>query len=99
MVSYRVQVNWRDIASRKGTYQSALVPGNTGLLVGVGVGVSVDLTGLTAKETVQLGADLVATISIDGVALSATGLFRLVGVCEWWWCGGGVVVVNSPGRA
>lgn len=55
-------------------YQSVLVPGNTGLLVGVGVGVSLGLTGLTAKETVQVGANLVGTASLDSVALSATGL-------------------------
>lgn len=57
--------------------QSVLVPGNTSLLVGVGVGVSLGLTGLTAKETVQVGADLVGTASLDGVALSATGLEEL----------------------
>lgn len=57
-----------------GTYQSGLVPLNTGLLVGVGVGVALGGTGLTAEETVKVGADLVGTASLGGVALGATGL-------------------------
>lgn len=61
------------------SYQSVLVPGDTGLLVGVGVGVAVGLTSLTAKETAQVGADLVGTTSLDSVALSAASLkFQLV---------------------
>jgi hypothetical protein len=57
--------------------QSVLIPGNTSLLVGVGVGVSLGLTGLTAKETVQVGADLVRAASLDSVALGTTGLEEL----------------------
>ena len=60
-----------------GTYQSVVVPLNTGLLVGVGVGVALGGTGLTAEKTVQVGADLVGTASLDGVALSATGLNKI----------------------
>jgi hypothetical protein len=56
------------------TYKSVFVPLNTGLLVGVGVGVTLGRTGLTAEKTVQVGADLVGTASLDGVALGATGL-------------------------
>lgn len=56
------------------TYQSALVPGDTLLLVGVGVGEALDLTGLSAEETVQRGADLVALTLLQGVALGASGL-------------------------
>lgn len=55
-------------------YQRVLVPGNIGALVGVGVGVPLDRTGLTAKETVEVGADLVGTAGLDSVTLSATGL-------------------------
>lgn len=62
-----------------GTYQSFLVPLNTGLLVGVGVGVALGGTSLTAEETVQVGADLVGTASLGGVALGATGLGELLG--------------------
>jgi hypothetical protein len=58
----------------RGTHQSVVVPFNTGLLVGVGVGVALGGTGLTAEETVQVGANLVGTASLDSVALSATGL-------------------------
>lgn len=57
-----------------GTHQSVVVPLNTGLLVGIGVGVTLGGTGLTAEKTVQVGADLVGTASLGGVALSATGL-------------------------
>ena len=56
------------------THERLLVPGHASLLVGIGVGVAVDLTGLTAEETVKLGTDFVATVSLDGVALGATGL-------------------------
>lgn len=55
-------------------YQSVLVPGDTGLLVGVGVGVALDGTGLTTEQTVQSGADLVGTTGLDSVALGATSL-------------------------
>lgn len=55
-------------------YQSVLVPVNTLLLVGVGVGETLDLARLAAEEAVQSGSDLVAAAILDGVALSATGL-------------------------
>lgn len=55
-------------------YQSLVVPLDALLLVGVGVGVTLDRTGLTAPEAVQSRADLVAAVLVDGVALSATGL-------------------------
>jgi hypothetical protein len=42
--------------------------------VGGGVGETLDLAGLTAKETVEVGADLVGLAGADGVALGATGL-------------------------
>lgn len=57
-----------------GIYQSVLVPLNTGLLVGVGVGVTLGGASLTAEETVEVGADLVSTTGLGGVALGATGL-------------------------
>lgn len=59
------------------TYQSVLFPGHTGLLVGVGVGEALGLAGLTAEETVQVGADLVAAAALDGVALRAASLEQL----------------------
>ena len=58
-------------------YQRVLIPGHIGSLVGIGVGVALGGTGLTAKETVQVGTDLVRTTSFDGVALSATGLEKI----------------------
>ena len=54
--------------------ESVLVPVDGTLLVGVGVGEARDLAGLTAEETVELRADLVALAGLQGVALSAAGL-------------------------
>jgi hypothetical protein len=54
--------------------EGLLVPGDALLLVGVGVGVALDGTGLAAEETVQSRADLVAAVLLDGVALRAAGL-------------------------
>lgn len=56
------------------TYKSVLVPLDALLLVGIGVGVAVDGTGLAAEESVERGADLVTAAGLEGVALSATGL-------------------------
>lgn len=68
------------------TYQGVLVPGDALLLVGVGVGETVDLAGLTTEESVELGTDLVALASLQGVALSASGLEKvgtLLNVACW----------------
>jgi hypothetical protein len=54
--------------------QGALVPGDTLLLVGVGVGETLNLARLAAEQTVQSRADLVALTLLQGVALGATGL-------------------------
>lgn len=56
------------------TYQSVLLPLNALLLVGIGVCVTLNGTGVTAEKTVQGRANLVAATSLDSVALSATGL-------------------------
>ena len=55
-------------------YEGILLPCDALLLVGVGVGETVDGARLAAEETVKGGADLVATVLLDGVALSAAGL-------------------------
>jgi len=57
--------------------ESILVPGDTLLLVRVGVREALDLTGLAAKETVKVGADLVVAALLDGVALSTAGLEKV----------------------
>lgn len=54
--------------------ESVVVPLNALLLVGIGVGVALDGTGLAAPETVQSGTDLVAAVLLNGVALSTSGL-------------------------
>lgn len=54
--------------------QGLLLPGDAGLLVGVGVGVALGGAGLAAEEAVQGRADLVAAVGLDGVALGTTGL-------------------------
>jgi hypothetical protein len=59
---------------RLSTYQGVLVPGHVSLLVGVGVGVSLNGTGATTEKSVQVRTDLVGTAGLDGVALRTTGL-------------------------
>ena len=54
--------------------EGVLVPGDALLLVGVGVGVALDLTGLATEKAVEHGADLVALALLQGVALRAAGL-------------------------
>ena len=49
-------------------------PGDAGLLVGGGVGVSLGLAGLAAEEAVEVGSLLVGAALLDGVALRALGL-------------------------
>lgn len=54
--------------------QGLVVPDNALVLVGIGEAVAGRGTRLAAKEAVQVGADLVAAVLLDGVALSTTGL-------------------------
>ena len=54
--------------------ESVLVPVDTLLLVGVGVGEALDLTGLTAEQTVKVGPNLVGLALTEGVALGTPGL-------------------------
>lgn len=58
-------------------YQSALVPLDALLLVGIGVGETVNSTGLASEETVKVGTDLVALTLLQVVALSAAGLEKV----------------------
>lgn len=80
------------------TYEGVLVPGDTGLLVGVGVGVAVGLASLAAEETVEVGADLVGATALNGVALSAAGLIALLAFIRHHRIPG-VFQLHSPGRA
>ena len=54
--------------------ERVLVPGDALLLVGIGVRVAIDLTGLAAEEAVEHGTDLVALTLLQGVALRAARL-------------------------
>jgi hypothetical protein len=65
--------------------ESVVVPLNTLLLVGIGVRVTVDGTGLAAPETVQSRADLVAAVLLNGVALSTSGLEKVGTLLEIAW--------------
>jgi len=56
--------------------QSFLVPLNRFLLVGVGVGETLDRSGVTSEKAVQIGTDLVALAFTESVALSASCLER-----------------------
>ena len=51
-----------------------VVPGDTGILVGLGVREAFSLAGLAVDEAVQVGTLLVTLTSTDGVALRALGL-------------------------
>jgi hypothetical protein len=57
--------------------EGLLAPGNTLVLVGLGVRETGSLTRLTAKDTVQVRTDLVGTTSFGGVALGTTSLEEL----------------------
>ena len=54
--------------------EGVVSPGDAGLLVGGGVGVSLGLAGLAAEEAVEVGPLLVSAALLDGVALRALGL-------------------------
>jgi hypothetical protein len=56
------------------TYESTLIPGDSLLLVGIGVGESFNLAGLTTEKTVQVWSDLVTICSFCAVALRASCL-------------------------
>ena len=67
--------------------ESVLVPVDSAVLVGIGVGEAGNLARLAAEETVELRANLVALAGLQGVALCATGLEEtsaLLGVT--WRC-------------
>lgn len=58
----------------RNTYESIVVPGDSLLLVGIGVRVTLNGSGLATEKTVQVWADLVSLSLLKGVALSASGL-------------------------
>ena len=57
--------------------QSVITPGDTGLLVGSRVRITVGLSRLTAKEPIKVGSLLVCTSLFNSVALTALGLENL----------------------
>lgn len=57
--------------------QCIFCPSNSLLLVGIGVGEALDLTGLATEETVQVGSDLVALRLHSGVALCTSRLAQV----------------------
>lgn len=61
------------------SYESLRVPFNTLLLVGVGVGETVNGAGLAAEKAVEVGSNLVSLTLLEVVALCATGLWRVRG--------------------
>lgn len=74
-MNYRTSVSTEPVPlERFKSYQSVLIPGDTGLLVGIGVRVALNGAGLTAEEAVEVGANLVGTTSLHSVALSAASL-------------------------
>lgn len=69
------------VSIEKKTYQSILVPYDTLLLVGIGVGVALDLAGLAAEEAVESRTSLAGTTLLDSVALLAASLEELSALC------------------
>lgn len=67
--------------------EGLVVPGDALLLVGIGVGVTLDGTSLAAPETVQSRADLVAAAGLDGVALRAARLEKVGTLLSVAWSG------------
>jgi len=57
--------------------QRVFAPGDSTLLVGGGIGVSIGLSGLTTKKAVQIRSLLVRSALLDRVALRALGLENL----------------------
>jgi hypothetical protein len=55
-------------------YQSLLIPSDALLLVCVGVGEALYLSGLASEQTMEVRADLVAFASLQGVTLCASSL-------------------------
>ena len=70
--------------------QGALIPNNALLLVGIGILETCNLTGLTAKEAKEIGADFVSAALLKSMALLATGLEEVctlsVVSCQWPLC-------------
>src|SRR5262249_22767392 len=60
--------------------EDILVPGDAGILVGVGIGIALDAAGLAAVEAVEHRADLVLGALADGVAGQALVERRLAGI-------------------
>jgi len=54
--------------------QGVLIPGDPLLFVGISVRESFDLASLPAKNTVQIGTDLVSTTGLEGVTLCTASL-------------------------
>ena len=57
-------------------------PDDTGVLVGVGVGVAFDGTGLAVDDTPEVGADTVGTTLGGSVALTSAGLEELFSLLD-----------------
>lgn len=56
------------------TYKCVLIPGDSLLLVGIGVWVALNGTSLTSEKTVEVRTDLVSLTLTESVALSTSGL-------------------------
>ena len=66
-------------------YKSVVVPGDSLLLVGIGVRVTLNGSGLATEKTVQVWADLVSLTLLKGVALSASGLEEVGTLLDITW--------------
>ena len=67
------------------TYESIVVPSDSLLLVGIGVRVTLNGSGLATEKTVQVWADLVSLTLLKGVALSASSLEEVGTLLDITW--------------
>lgn len=73
------------LEKKTSTYKSIVVPLDSLLLVGIGVCVTLNGTGLATEKTVQVWADLVSLTLLQGVALSASGLEEVGTLLDITW--------------
>lgn len=69
----------------RNTYESIVVPGDSLLLVRIGVRVTLNGSGLATEKTVQVWADLVSLTLLKGVALSASSLEEVGTLLDITW--------------
>lgn len=73
-LEWEIMSAWHGEYSIENTDQSLLVPGHVSLFVGISVGIAIRLASLTAEESMQIGADLMAAAVLGRATLCATSM-------------------------